>query len=214
MTEPEERNEKRLNKKEQEQFLAEYKVLENRIRQDKSMSVVDYENTLNRSPEAERLQICRILRNYMVHREDSSSFLNFSQMTQFLHEENLKFASTSAFAEDVGVKLTPLTLRSTLKESSQSLSKRNLGYLPIVDAKNHILGILTPTLLIKCLSQSSRLSDKLGVHLTETALKKSLNQAHFCSRQTRLDSFAPNTKLVIVDEKGLYWKCVDWKKLG
>lgn len=199
--------------KQQEQFLLEYKTLEQSIRQHTGNNVPHYEDSLNRSSEAEKLQICRIIRNYMVHREDSSKFLSFPQMTQFLHQENLKFSSYHAYVDDVAKKVNPITITTTLKQASNMLGQPKTNYLPILDNQNKIIGILTPSMLIRFISKASKMTNKIGPYLTPKILKQSLQDVEICPRQTRLDSYAPNTNIVIVNKTGTYWKCVDWTKL-
>ena len=67
-------------------FLEEYKKLETAIRNETGSTVLDYENTMQQDL-AEKIKVCRIMRNYAQHNADYVRFLAATaDMCDFLRD--------------------------------------------------------------------------------------------------------------------------------
>lgn len=201
---------------EPQRFLEAYKLLEESIRDKTGNSVLDYENHLNRSPEGEKLQVCRILRNYASHHEDGLSFLSLSEMTQFLQEENQKFLSIHTTVETIAVKEEPAYLNTSVKQCIALWDKVKVPYLPILESKRHpvVVGLLTAESLLDAYNKSVRTTAKqVGTVLSKAALKRSLKQAELVHSGDRLDQYSTGQNLILVDQNQSYQKVISWKKL-
>lgn len=198
-------------------FLDCYKYLEENLADCTGMSVLDYENSLNRSPEGEKLQVCRIIRNYAAHHQDGSAFLAYPQMIAFLEEENRKFLSIHTPVKNVAVKCDPVTGKTTCKQAVAMMAKSKEGYLPIVNSEkiNNISGILTESMLISALCKCTRVTDKILPLLTKAELSRSRKLANFSYAGDTLSRYPVNSPVLLVDSHQNYLgKVVRWDKLN
>lgn len=198
-----------------QRFLESYKLLESAIKESTGQSVLDYENSLNRSAEGEKLQVCRILRNYAAHHNDGLKFLQYSELTKFLETENRKFRSVHTTVGNAVIRQEPITEKTSFKQAADLLAKAKEGYVPVIDSKSkEVLGICTPELWISAFSKASRITDKLTGFLTKSELAKSRRTAEFATdKNTRLDWFTPDTPVILLSVDGKYSKIVQWKKV-
>lgn len=193
-------------------FLQSYSLLEETLKEKTGQSILDYENTLNRSNEAEKLKVCRILRNYASHHQDGVQFLSLPEMTKFLESENLQFKSIHVTVEKVAVKQEPITDKTNLKQAVSLLSKAKEKYVPIIGQDRHITGILTPDSLIKAIEKSSRITDKVVPNLRVSDLHVP-RDTYLVKVGARLDQYIPHTRLILVDDDEKYQKIVSWAKV-
>lgn len=196
-------------------FLEAYKLLEESLKDTKNCTVLDYENDLNRSIEGEKLQVCRILRNYASHHEDGAKFLSYPELTKFLQEEQQKFLSIHTTVGSVVGKQDPITEKTSFKDAFSLLAKSKEGYVPVIDSRTReVRGLLTPTILTSAFAKASRVTEKVDTYLTKAELKRSRNQAEFASSpDIRLDWYAAGTPVILLNAKGQYQKIVQWSKL-
>lgn len=196
-------------------FLETYKLLEESVKEKTGQSVLDYENSLNRSAEGEKLQICRILRNYAAHHNDGAKFLTYPELTRFLETENQKFRSIHTTVGTVAGRQEPVTEKTPFRQVFPIMAKAKEGYVPIIDSKTReVIGILTAESLISAYSKASRATDKLVSCITKADLKRSRAQAEFASDpNTRLDWYKPGTPVILLNKDGKYQKIVLWNKL-
>lgn len=197
-------------------FLDIYKLFEENLADCTGQNVLEYENSLNRSPEGEKLQVCRIVRNYAAHHQDGSAFLSYPQMIAFLGQENRKFLSIHTPVKNVAVKCGPVTGKTTCRQAVQMMSKTKEHYLPVLNSEPicNISGILTEPMLIQALSKSARMTDKLLPLLTKAELSRSRKQAGFSYAGDTLSHYPVNSPVLLVDEHQNYLgKIVRWDKL-
>lgn len=200
---------------ETQRFLEAYKLLEESIRDKTGGSVLDYENRLNRSAEGEKLQVCRILRNYASHHEDGLSFLSLSEMTKFLQKENQKFLSIHTTVETIAVKEEPVYLHTPIKQCMALWGKAKVPFLPVLDNKKHpvVVGILNAESLLNAYNKAERVTAKLGDVVSQSSLKRSQKQIELVHAGDRLDQYTPGQNLILVDETQHYCRVVAWKRL-
>ena len=198
-----------------QKFLEAFKMLEASIKDKTSTSLLDYENSLNRSPEGERLQVCRIIRNYAAHHEDGAKFLNYPEMTKFLTTENQKFLSIHTTVGNVVGKQEPLTEKTSLKDAFSLLAKAKENYLPIIDSKTkEVLGICTADMLVSACSKASRITEKVLGYITKADIRRSRTAAEFAnSPNDNLSYFTPGSPVILLNKDGQYQKIVFWTKL-
>lgn len=197
---------------ETQKFLQSYSLFEETLREKTGKSVLDYENSLNRSPVAEKLQVCRIVRNYASHHNDGLQFLSFPEMTKFLESENLNFRTIHVTVERAAVKQEPITEKTSLKQAISILSKAKEGYAPIVDKDGTITGILTPESLLKAIEKCGRMTEKVVPNLRASDLHVP-RDTHLVRAGTRLDRYIPHTRLILVDDDEKYQKIISWAKV-
>lgn len=198
-----------------QKFLDTYKSLEESIREQTGGSVLDYETSLNRSPEGEKLQVCRILRNYAAHHEDGTSFLLLPEQTAFLEQEILKFQSVHLPVEAVAVKCDPAWPSMTLKQVLTLFRRARDGFLPVTAGPKDrsLVGSLTPERLIRALGKTQKLSGRLSDSISRAEWSRSRRDLYQVHRGDKLDQFEPGTPLVLVDDRNRYQKVVSWHKL-
>lgn len=146
-----------------DEFLKEYKELEHHITEYYTnhkplpfkwldgkgtiMTVLELENHAT-DKNMDKLHICRSIRNYAQHNADYKKFISVSDdMMRYIKSLNNAFQYT--YIGDIAVRVKPLLLTDTVNDAIKRLIKRSEGYLPIVDNKNEIAGIVTTDYLIE-----------------------------------------------------------------
>ena len=177
-------------------FLEEYKKLETAIRNETGSTVLDYENTMQQDL-AEKIKVCRIMRNYAQHNADYVRFLAATaDMCDFLRNMTKDVEKDRLRAGDKCKKLQALTLKMSLKDIVQD----NLPY-----------GIYTREMLVAGLATAGRLTSSLSSVYDEKASKKALKQVFIVKKETKLDEYKPWDKLLVCNEKtGKYEGIIIW----
>lgn len=143
-----------------EQFLENYKSLEALLRgvYGSSMTVLNYED---QSSEPEKLRICRLVRNFLQHTPDGVKFLVPTEaMCRFLRQESVRIAANAEKAKELSYRQTPVKLGHTLRQAGRLLLKSERDWLPVVDDKSVLIGVLTREALFSLLCGTKDLTDK------------------------------------------------------
>lgn len=144
-----------------EQFLESYKSLESLLRgvYGSSMTVLNYEE---QSSEPEKLRICRLVRNFLQHTPDGVKFLVPTEaMCRFLRQESVQIAAKSEKAKDLAYRQQPVKLSNTPRQAGRLLLKSDRDWLPVVDDKSVLIGVLTREALFSLLCGTKDLTDKI-----------------------------------------------------
>ena len=195
-----------------ETFLDQYKQLEDTIRSSGEIpadTVLDYENSLEVT-ERDKLKVCRILRNYIQHNPDGKTFVSTTaSMCSFLRSLRENINALSDQVKDRTKKITPLHGSDTLKAAMMAVAKSKAGFVPLLDADDHPIGLLTPMLCLSAYADGAAATRKLGSLFAEGALKDSMAGVRFASPNDPLASYSP-TETVIVLSKDKYKGVVVW----
>lgn len=143
-----------------EQFLESYKSLESLLRgvYGSGMTVLNYEE---QSSEPEKLRICRLIRNFLQHMPDSAAFLTPTDaMCRFLRQESVRIAANAEKAKELSYRQTPVKLGHTLRQAGKLFLKSDREWLPVIDDKNCLIGVLTRPVLFACLCSAKNPDEK------------------------------------------------------
>lgn len=156
-------------RKDIENFLQIYKELEGLVLQNYDKTIFEYESELDQTS-SKKLQICRILRNYIQHNEDGFDFVAVSpSMQKFLSGLCKLEKSKELKNKDMLVK--PFS-RKMMSESALSAAKllisKKLEFLPVLNEKKQLVGVITKENMIRVaylydLNDTLILRDVLGV---------------------------------------------------
>ena len=192
-------------------FLEEWVKLETLLRKDgSSKTPLDYENELN-ADDAEKLKVCRIMRNYNRHHQDGDSFLQFSdEQLDFIADLNeqleLKFESIKSKTK----KLSAIELTDNLQSVATALSKTKGGFLPVLDKKGNVIGIIDTDLLIYLIGNGTKLTAKVStLDTNSTKWKAKFKETKIINFATEFDTLKRNGRYIIVD-KGIYKGVIVW----
>ena len=143
-----------------EQFLESYKSLESLLRgvYGSGMTVLNYEE---QSSEPEKLRICRLVRNFLQHTPDGAAFLTPTDaMCRFLRQESVRIAANAEKAKELSYRQTPVKLGQTLRQAGKLFLKSDRDWLPVIDDKNCLIGVLTRPVLFACLCSAKNPDEK------------------------------------------------------
>lgn len=143
-----------------EQFLESYKSLESLLRSvyGSGMTVLNYEE---QSSEPEKLRICRLIRNFLQHTPDGAAFLTPTDaMCRFLRQESVRIAANAEKAKELLYRQTPVKLGHTLRQAGKLFLKSDREWLPVIDDKNCLIGVLTRPVLFACLCSAKNPDEK------------------------------------------------------
>lgn len=191
-----------------EQFLEQYKSLEALLRgvYGAGMTVLNYED---RSSEPEKLRICRQIRNFLQHTPDGAKFIVPTEaMCLFLRHESVQIASQAEKAKDLAYKQPPVKLTHTWQQAAKLLHKSNRTWLPVVNDKSELVGVLDKDSAFAQLISGKDLSTQtVGDSYTAKGLEKTLDGFTVMD----CESLAAGYELdkVIVTRKGKYSGLID-----
>lgn len=144
-----------------EKFLETYKKIEQILYKD-NIKVQDYEeqlNNSNRKSDADKLRLCRTLRNYLSHQDGATNFISISTgMQTFL--ESILF-SLDAKSIPVKKKMIPLSKclceSSTVEDAVKYLYNHKTNLVPFFNKSNIPVGIFNTQLLLKLINDGKSL---------------------------------------------------------
>ena len=134
------------------QFLEQYKSLEAVLRSILSpdMTVLRYED---QSSDPEKLRMCRLVRNFLQHTPDAAGFIvPTEEMRRFLKQETARVAAQAEKAKDLSYRPAPIKLSHTWQQAFRLFVKAGADWLPVVDDKSQLVGVLTKDALFLALS--------------------------------------------------------------
>ena len=138
------------------QFLQEYKQLEVYAKAAGYDSVLDIEQQMADQEKQEKLKLCRITRNYIVHHADGTEFAAVSNgMITFLHNLSLSLIADKLKAADRMSTLTPVKPTDTLSGATKKLLKANLPWIPVVGPQMVYIGVLDTDLILDLIRQGT-----------------------------------------------------------
>lgn len=140
-------------------YLEKYKKLEELLKQSQDCpdSIFDLETSYDNSKEAEKLKLCRLVRNYLQHNVDL--FIEPTiEMTNFLDEEIFKLESKFLKVKDQYTRAKAISEDLTFKEAILLLNTKN--FLPVVNKDNLVIGTFDDTVIRKSI-KNNKLNNKI-----------------------------------------------------
>lgn len=141
------------------EYLDKYKKLEELLRQSQESpdSIFELETNYNNSKEAEKLKLCRLVRNYLQHNTDD--FIEPSEeMIKFLDSEVNAIESKFLRVKDQYTRAKAISEDLTFKEAILLLNTKN--FLPVVNKDNLVIGTFNDTVIRKSI-KNNKLNNKI-----------------------------------------------------
>lgn len=155
--------------KENKEFLDAYRRLEDAISHGtklKATTVLSYENTLSDQGDteaSEKLKVCRIVRNYMTHHADGTTFLSATpKMTAFIGKQAEKIAALETTAGNVAKRAPVLTPSTSMKDAAEAFSAHNDQWLPYADKDGNVTGAVSVSTIASMCAKGMRSSTSIG----------------------------------------------------
>lgn len=151
------------------EFLDAYRRLEDAISHStklKVTTVLSYENILSdqgNTEASEKLKVCRIVRNYMTHHADGTTFLSATpKMTAFIGKQAEKVAALETTAGNVAKKVPVLTPSTSMKDAAEAFSAQGAQWLPYADKDGNITGAVSISTIARMCAKGMRSSTSIG----------------------------------------------------
>lgn len=132
-------------KNKNDEFLSLYKDLENLIPQIGFTNMLDYENSIADINRANKLKLCRMIRNYLSHNSDGNDFIPLSSgITQFIVAEIMIVKSHFQTVKDILI--PPSRAKTIVKTDTMDriIDKfANYNQVIVYDENKHIIGMIT-----------------------------------------------------------------------
>lgn len=162
-----------------DKFIETYKELESAVRNEFE-SVRAYEESLP-DEDAKKLQICRIIRNYIQHNADYEKFISISSdMQSFLESHVYKLRCLNGILKDAMLSVAKYGCLFDETESVVNaagiLAKKKRDSGIVIDKKGEIIGVLTKSLISdltgeKAITASTKISKIVSRLDTDYTLK-------------------------------------------
>ena len=170
-------------------FLDTFRNLENELRYE-NKSVLDYENSLKDTNKQEKLKLCRITRNYLVHQDTNFASVN-KEMILFLEQITKEIRLKSKTVKDEYKKIKPVYPTDTLRNILPLCAK---NIVPVINKKTkQLVYIIDNEVFIKNLAKGNKKID----------IPKKLPKYNYVEKNDRLDNL-----------KGLYVVTTDGTENG
>lgn len=190
------------------QFLEQYKSLEAVLRSilGPDMTVLRYED---QSSDPEKLRMCRLVRNFLQHTPDAAGFIiPTEEMHRFLKQEAVRVAAQAEKAKDLSYRPVPIRLSHTWRQAFRLFAKSGADWLPVVDEKSQLVGVLTKDALFLALSSGKDITATFVQSCYPTkGWKKTLDDFVVCNCEDILPC-APLDKVILV-RSGKYSGVID-----
>lgn len=162
-----------------ETFLEEYKRLETALKTaGHASSVIMYEDELcseqGDGPEtADRLKVCRIIRNYLQHHPDGKKlFVATPAMVKFVSGLADRIEAEREKISDIITRQKAIIYSGTLESAIQTVSRSKIGYAAVVTDDKAYVGILTAEDLLRFFTKCRSLTDNISDIITVNKLSK------------------------------------------
>lgn len=141
------------------EYLEKYKKLEELLKQSQDCpdSIFELESEYNNSKEAEKLKLCRLVRNYLQHNTDA--FIEPTEaMIKFLDDEIFALESKFLKVKDQYTRAKAISEDLTFKEAILLLNTKN--FLPVVNKDNLVIGTFNDNVIRKSI-KNNKLNNKI-----------------------------------------------------
>ena len=193
-----------------EEFLNEYKILEHNVKDLSGQNIFEYENTLS-TDDREKLKVCRILRNYLQHHNDSDDFISINKgMVDYIRSLNIEFDKQYQHVSDKLKKLKAIALDTLLQDSAQQLIKYD--YIPVLNNDKNVIAVFDKNMLNQVVALGAKPTTKFKALIkdNEKLFNKSTSGYLFAKAEERLSRYHESNKIIVVDNNDCYKGVVIW----
>lgn len=155
--------------KENREFLDAYRRLEDALAHGTKLdasTVLAYENMLSGNDDteaAEKLKVCRIIRNYMTHHADGSTFLSATpKMTAYIAKQAERVAALETRAGNVAKRSVVLSPSTSLREAAEAFAAHGDAWLPYSDKDGNVVGAASVGTIASMCAKGMRSSTSIG----------------------------------------------------
>ena len=192
-----------------EKFLETYKKLETMLRKTEQYnSVFEYESILTDPETVEKLKLCRLIRNYIVHNENGSDFVvPTNEMISFITKQ---CAEVQKLVKTVGAICTPVTAiksdsQATIRMVLKKINDKNLNFYPVADEKTgKLIGVVDFGNIVVALQHANyKLTAKFFENVSLTNLKNNLkNNCVVVNKEEEYSKYTDVKKsIIVIDDK-------------
>lgn len=196
-----------------EKFLEAYKKLETILRKTEQYnSVFEYESILTDPETVEKLKLCRLMRNYIVHNENGADFVApTTEMISFIAKQCQEVQKLVKTVETICTPVTsfksdsPMTIRMILKK----INDKNLNFYPVTDGKTgKLIGVVDFENVVSALQKADyKLTAKFFENVSLNSLKNNLKNNFVVANKDEEYSKYTNAKkaIIVTNNEG---KCI------
>jgi hypothetical protein len=189
-----------------DQFLQEYKQLETYVQASEFGTVLNFEQSLTDTEKQEKLKLCRITRNYIVHHTDGTEFAAVSDgMIAFIRDLSLSLIADKLKAEDRMSALTPVKMTDTLSGATKKLMKSGLPWIPVTAPQMIYVGVLSTELILDFIKQGINVDTPLSeIKKFKTEVGKEALEVPVTTVSASITDLASTPAVVLDDKKKKY----------
>ena len=190
-----------------ETFLEEYTKIETLLKKSDKCpdTVLEFENTLE-PDDAEKLRLCRQIRNYCRHHEDYKKFIVVADnMTAFVKNIQYKIEKDFEQVKSKTKRQPALSPNDTVQDAMVMLDKSKTGVVPVIDNKDGtVIGILTIRAILEILVNEVRKTSKIKNIIGSTAWNAVQDYTVLTTTDPLPDEKNLDGIILVVDPKGKY----------
>lgn len=200
-----------MAKTETDRFLENYKRFENVLHETGQGSVLDFENAhqTDNDPIYDKLKVARIIRNFLAHHPDGTSFITATPaMTKLMENLADREEAQLKHVKDVMTRQRALTVDMYLKDVLSAVSKSKFHWAAVVDKNGIFTGFVTSDMLLKMIADKGSLTGKLSAVYSDAAVKRKMKEVRLAviDPDERADELYKDSFdiIVVCDEENKY----------
>ncbi|MCR4804418.1 MAG: CBS domain-containing protein [Clostridia bacterium] len=140
-------------------FIAEYKQLERCVDELSDFErFFAFERALPES-ESTKMEMCRMMRNFIMRSNDPAFVLPTEEMVDFLREKQKEVIKNEVTAEKLMTRVASVSSDLTPQDVAEKVLER--GFVPVVNGDGSFAGIITEKSIIKAVAEG-RLNEKMS----------------------------------------------------
>lgn len=126
-----------------EEFLSAYREFEDTLRSEEPpLTVYEYSMQLDENDnDSKRLQLCRLIRNYLSHQPDEF-IAPSAEMITFIKGKTEEINRKHKTAKDIMTRMTPLTVDTKVSDAASKLGSKK-PFLVVCDKDKQVIGLFT-----------------------------------------------------------------------
>ena len=187
-------------------FLEEYTKIEGMLKKSDKYpdTVLEFENNLD-TETAEKLRLCRQIRNYCRHHDDYKKFVDAADgMIQFIKSVQYMIEADFAHVKDKTKRIPSLTVEDTISDAMRAVEKAPAGIVPVVYGDGVLEGIVTMRVLINALNNGSRKTAKIFSLIGNKVWQKEQNYKTVVTTDPLPELKSADELILVIDQKGKY----------
>lgn len=194
-------------------FIYAFTKLETALKEQYNQTVLQFETGLQETDAdmAEKLKVCRILRNYVSHHSDSIKFVSVSDEQVAFLEDLANRVNGIPALKDCYQRLAPITQNTSREDLMKTLAKSKFGIVPVTDLSGFPIGSLSWEDAVKLFNASS------GKRIDKDTLFKIVGKQKnlcLCNRNYTGEDIQSGKVIFVVDAGGLYQGIYKYIKRG